>query len=172
MIHSPCYFLPLLIPPFAPLFNPSQLTWNSSCCDRIRPPRSQVARKLTSPFPSPGSYTPPTQNPDPPGFSRSKYKFIRTTLRTRPISSRTGLRLDPNKCFLKIWDSWTVSFLGLPFFVHHFLNVLSDLKSAKIRDVLTPKLTLIEKKVSQLEETFKFFLHKNKKSSIQKLKVT
>jgi hypothetical protein len=58
---------PLL--PFAPLSNPSLLTWNPPCCDRIRPPRTQVARKLTSPFPSPGSYTPPTSKSRPPGFS-------------------------------------------------------------------------------------------------------
>ncbi len=40
--------------PFAPLcspFYPPLLTWNPPCCDRIRPPRSQVARKLTSPSP-------------------------------------------------------------------------------------------------------------------------
>ncbi len=66
--HSPCFFLPLLIPPFAPLFNPSLLTWNPPCCDRIRPPRSQVVRKLTSPFPSPGSYTPLPKIPTPRGF--------------------------------------------------------------------------------------------------------
>ncbi len=30
---------------------PSLLTWNPPGCDRIRPPRSQVARKLTFPFP-------------------------------------------------------------------------------------------------------------------------
>ncbi len=43
--------------PFAP-FAPLLLTWNPPCCDRIRPPWPQVARKLTLPFPSPGSFTP------------------------------------------------------------------------------------------------------------------
>jgi hypothetical protein len=36
----------LLLPIRLPL-----LTWNPPCCDRIRPPRSQVARKLIFPFP-------------------------------------------------------------------------------------------------------------------------
>ncbi len=57
------------------------LTWNPPCCDRICPPHSQVARKLNSQFPSPCSYTPSSQNPDPPGFPRSKYTLIRTTSR-------------------------------------------------------------------------------------------
>ncbi len=67
---------------------PLLLTWNPLCCDRIRPPSSQVARKLTSPFPH-LAHIPSHPNPDPPGFSRSKYTLTRTTLRTQPISSRT-----------------------------------------------------------------------------------
>jgi hypothetical protein len=67
-IHSPCHFLPLLISPLATLSDPSQLTWNPPCCDRIPPPRSQVARKLTSPFPSSGSYSPLPEIPTPRGF--------------------------------------------------------------------------------------------------------
>ncbi len=49
------------LPPLAPLaslLGPLQLTWNPPCRDRIRPPRSQVARKLAPLFPFPGSYTP------------------------------------------------------------------------------------------------------------------
>jgi hypothetical protein len=65
--HSPCFFFPLLIP-FCSPFYPSLLTWNHPCCDRIRPPRSQVARKLTSPFSSPGSYTPLPEITTPRGF--------------------------------------------------------------------------------------------------------
>ncbi len=49
MAQSPCFLLPLLIP-FCPLSLFPLLTWNSPSCDRIRPPRSQVTRKLTSPF--------------------------------------------------------------------------------------------------------------------------
>ncbi len=44
------------------------LTWNPPCCDRIRPPRSQVAHKLIFPFPSPCSYTPHSKIPTPRSF--------------------------------------------------------------------------------------------------------
>ncbi len=47
---------------------PLLLTWNPPCCDRIRPPCPQVARKLTHPFPSPGSYTPHSKIPTPRSF--------------------------------------------------------------------------------------------------------
>ncbi len=56
----------LLLPIRFPL-----LTWSPPCCDRIRPPCSQVARKLIFPFPSLCSYTPhpkistPRSSPDP-----------------------------------------------------------------------------------------------------------
>ncbi len=53
----------LLLPIRLPL-----LTWNPPCCDRIRPPRSQVARKLIFPLPSPCSYTPHSKIPTPRGF--------------------------------------------------------------------------------------------------------
>jgi hypothetical protein len=49
-----------LLSPFYPLL----LTWNPPSCDRIRPPRSQVACKLTPPsqsFPNP----PPSKFPEP-----------------------------------------------------------------------------------------------------------
>jgi hypothetical protein len=54
----------LLLPIHLPL-----LTWNPPCCDRIRPPRSHVARKLIFPFPSPCPYTPHSKIPTPQGFS-------------------------------------------------------------------------------------------------------
>jgi hypothetical protein len=43
------FYLPLLIPLCSPLLSPV-LTWNPLWCDRICPPLSQVACKLTSPF--------------------------------------------------------------------------------------------------------------------------
>ncbi len=49
MARSPCFLLPMLIP-FCPLSLLPLLTWNPPSCDRIRPPRSQVTRKLTSAF--------------------------------------------------------------------------------------------------------------------------
>ncbi len=63
MAHSPCFF-PCL--PFAPLSTPLLLTWNPPSCDRIRPPRSQVACKLTSLAPTlPQTLPPPnSQNPN------------------------------------------------------------------------------------------------------------
>jgi hypothetical protein len=77
------YYLPLLIP-FAPLSNPPSLTWNPPCCDRIRPPRSQVACKLTSPFSTLSPTLPPpiSQNP---GYQR----LTETTLRIRHLLSGT-----------------------------------------------------------------------------------
>jgi hypothetical protein len=54
--------------PFSPFRSPS-LTWNPPSCDRIRPPWSPFACKLTSPFPFPCSYTPNSKILTPRGFS-------------------------------------------------------------------------------------------------------
>jgi hypothetical protein len=70
------HFSPLLIISLASCFllfsfcpmRPLLLTWNPPCCDRIRLPCPQVARKLTLPFPSPGSYTPHSKIPTPRSF--------------------------------------------------------------------------------------------------------
>jgi hypothetical protein len=65
MIHvalSPCFFSPCWCP-FAPLSYPPLLTWNPPCCDRIRPPWSQVACKLTPPsltLPAPSPFQIPS----------------------------------------------------------------------------------------------------------------
>jgi hypothetical protein len=77
------YCIPLLIP-LAPLSNPLSLTWNTPCYDRIRPPRSQVACKLTSPF-STLSPTLPPPNSQNPGYQR----LTKTTLRIRHLLSGT-----------------------------------------------------------------------------------
>jgi hypothetical protein len=58
------FFCSLLLP-----FVPPLLTWNPPCCDRIRPPRTQVARKLTSHFP-PLAHIPLIPKFRPPGVSQ------------------------------------------------------------------------------------------------------
>jgi hypothetical protein len=77
------YYLPLLIP-LIPFSNPPSLTWNLPCCDRIRPPWSQVACKLTSPFSTLSPTLPPpnSQNPD-------YQRLTRTTLRIWHLLSGT-----------------------------------------------------------------------------------
>jgi hypothetical protein len=60
------FCLPLPIPlcsPFYPLY--LLLTWNPPSCDRIRPPQSQVACKLTSPVPTLSPNPPPSKFPEP-----------------------------------------------------------------------------------------------------------
>jgi hypothetical protein len=66
---------PLL--PFAPPSNPLLLTWNPPSCDRIRPPQSQVACKLTSPFPTLSPNPPPSKFPE----SQVTQRLTKTTLR-------------------------------------------------------------------------------------------
>jgi hypothetical protein len=56
--------LPLLVP-LCSTCNPLLLTWNPPSCDRIRPPRSQVACKLTSPVPTLSPNPPPSNFPEP-----------------------------------------------------------------------------------------------------------
>jgi hypothetical protein len=72
MAHSPCFHSPLLTPSclsLRPLFDPFSLTWNPPSCDRIHPPRSQVARKLT-PFDPPSPQPSPFQIPRTPNTLR------------------------------------------------------------------------------------------------------
>ncbi len=75
--------------PLAPLICPFPLTWNPPCCDRIRPPLSRVALKLYRLISLTCPCGPSPETPTPWGFSRPKYTFIRTTLRTQPICSLT-----------------------------------------------------------------------------------
>jgi hypothetical protein len=77
------YYLPLLIP-LAPISNPPSLTWNPPCCDRIHPPRSQVACKLTSPL-STLSQPSPLQIPR----TQVTKRPTKTTLRIRHLLSGT-----------------------------------------------------------------------------------
>jgi hypothetical protein len=61
------FLLPLLIPLCLPLLplHPLLLTWNPPSCDRISPPRSQVACKLTSSVPTLSPNPPPSKFPEP-----------------------------------------------------------------------------------------------------------
>ncbi len=99
-IHGP---IPLLFPFCSPFESPL-LTWTPPRCNRIRPPRSQVAGKLIFPFPSPCSYTNPSQNPYPPEFPRSKYTFIRTTSRIWLTRSRTVTPRQAIFCILLVFN--------------------------------------------------------------------
>jgi hypothetical protein len=94
-IHGalPLLSLPLAASPLSPLCSPHDpflLTWNPPSCDRTRPPRSQVACKLTSPD--------PTLYPNPPPS-----KFPETHL---PAPCQDDLRDNPassvrnNSCFI------------------------------------------------------------------------
>jgi hypothetical protein len=93
MAHSPCFIDSPCLFPFP---TPFSLTWNPLCCDRIRPPRSQVACKLTSPFLTLFPTLPPPnfQNP---GYQR----LTQTTLRIRHLPSGT-LKNIPSAFFLHI----------------------------------------------------------------------
>jgi hypothetical protein len=84
MVQSPCFLLPLLIP-LCPLSLFPLLTWNPPSCDRIRPPWSQVTRKLTSPF-STHSHSLPTPN------SQVNKRLTMTTSRIRLLLSGTVTR--------------------------------------------------------------------------------
>ncbi len=65
-----------------------------SFCDRIRPPRSHVARKLTPLFPHLAHVPSHPKSRPPLGFPDPNMHLIRRTLRTQPISSRTGIFAD------------------------------------------------------------------------------
>jgi hypothetical protein len=60
--------------PFAPPSESPLLTWNPPSCDRIRPPRSQVACKLTSPFSTLSPIPPPSKFPVPKLSSASLWR--------------------------------------------------------------------------------------------------
>ncbi len=60
-LRIPLPLSPLANSPFYPLL----LTWNPPSCDRNRPPRSQVACKLTLPCPTPHPNPPPSKFPEP-----------------------------------------------------------------------------------------------------------
>jgi hypothetical protein len=72
-------YLPLLIP-FCSLSRFPLLSWNPPCCDRIRPPWSQVARKLIFSFPSLPICSPSVSHseiPTPCGFPKLMRPLLR-----------------------------------------------------------------------------------------------
>ncbi len=71
---SPCW-LPFAFPLCSP-FEPLLLTWNPPSCDRIRPPPSQVACKLTS--------------LDPPSPQPSPFQIPRTPITPRLTKTTSG----------------------------------------------------------------------------------
>ncbi len=74
------------------------------------PPRSQVARKLISPFASPHPYTPHSKIPTPWGFPELNIHITKTTSRTWLTRSSTVRLAQVNTC----WDSdSTVSHLSI-----------------------------------------------------------
>ncbi len=82
VVQSPCFLLfPFLVPLWSPFVSPyflgTLLAVIGSC-----PPRSQVTRKLISPFPSPSSYTPLSKIPTPWGFPELNMHITKTTSRT------------------------------------------------------------------------------------------
>ncbi len=87
LFTSPCRFiLPPLLSPLCSPFNPLSLTWNPPSCDRIRPPRSQVACKLTP-------LDPPPPQPFPfqiPGTPNTPRLTKTTSGTTRHLLSGTG----------------------------------------------------------------------------------
>ncbi len=99
MAQSPCFLSPLADPFCSPFWSPL-LTWNPPSCDRIRPPWSQVACKLTSPF--------PTLSPIPPHCQIPRTQVIKrltmTTSRIRLLLSGTT---TPMSLFLKSAPSRT-----------------------------------------------------------------
>jgi hypothetical protein len=92
MVHSPCFPVSLCSFLFLPLFL-FPLTWNPPSCDRICPPRSQVACKLTSPDP-PFPQTLPLPNSRNPITQR----LTKTTSgRIRRLLSGTGVMSLPRR---------------------------------------------------------------------------
>jgi hypothetical protein len=92
MAQSPCFFSPCQSP-FTPVLCPLYLLGNPSCCDRIRPPWSQLTRKLTSPS-STLSHSLPLQIPS----TQVNKRPTTTTSRIRILLSRTIQYLAKEQC--------------------------------------------------------------------------
>ncbi len=86
---SPCQF------PFSSLLYPLPLTWNPPSCDTIRPPRSQVACKLTS-LALPFTQTLPLPNSQNPNCPVPHYDDLRnipaSSVRNKSVRKRDKLQ--------------------------------------------------------------------------------
>jgi hypothetical protein len=94
LLLSPCCL------PFVSPFDPLLLTWNAPSCDRICPPRSQIACKLTSPVLtlSPNPPPPNSRNPNHPRLTKTTSGIIRSLL----SGTTTGWYLDRSMIVLYI----------------------------------------------------------------------
>jgi hypothetical protein len=84
--------LPFLLP-LSSLLHPLLLTWNPPSCDRNRPPRSQVACKLTLPCPTLHPNPPPSKFPEP-QLAQCPTKTTSGIFRTLLSGTRTILLLE------------------------------------------------------------------------------
>jgi hypothetical protein len=87
--RNPLVFLSPLLNPLCSPFESPLLTWNLPCCDRIRPPWSQVACKLTSPYSTLSPTPTPLQNPR----TQASKRRTMPTLRIRLLLSGTVISL-------------------------------------------------------------------------------
>jgi hypothetical protein len=102
--------------PLAPLLGPLQLTWNPPCCDRIRPPRSQVARKLLPYFPPLAHIPPLPKIPTTQGFPDLNIHSLGRHCEPNPQSSLTILPL----CLSHLIISWDIF---QQFFVYNIIII-------------------------------------------------
>jgi hypothetical protein len=121
----------LLPSPFAPLFDPLLLTWNPPSCDRIRPPQSQVACKLTSPDPtlSPPSPFQLPQTPNTPRLTTTTSGINRHLLSGTDLiganQEDTHSQIHDQRMPYKVRENYHLFFYQYYFLVEHFSNILS-----------------------------------------------
>ncbi len=97
MEQSPCFLLSPFLSPFVSLYLLGTLLAVIGSC----PPRSQVARKLISPFPPPSPYTSHSKIPTPWGFPELNMHITKTTSRTWLTRSSTLTKAVYTFCIYK-----------------------------------------------------------------------
>jgi hypothetical protein len=135
---SPLFLSPLASSPFLPLC-PLLLTWNPPCCDRNRPPRSQVACKLTSlAYPSPKPS--PLQIPRTPTVQRLTKKtsgILRLLLSGTYTITWIILKLSSIISFKKITSKKEYTYIHA-----NTCDALLHLEINLLKNILTVKLSL------------------------------